>query len=189
MVGFLLAVNLLVFVLAFFSILRSASSWLLLAPVAPLGIDLVWFGVLLGDQYADFLFMHPPSGFALFYLVQRGASRGQEPRYLLGCVPFVLIQIVMIGIVLAFPGLVSAPRWKATIRQLRKSRARLPGNWTMRCSCWNNCRNSSMSRGNKLALLAGVAGGTGTAAGGIAAYRPLLMFYPQKRCNSLDGNG
>ena len=40
----------------------------LIGPVADkLGIDLIWFGVLLGVNMQT-SFMHPPFGFALFYL-------------------------------------------------------------------------------------------------------------------------
>ena len=109
-VGFLLAVNLLVFVLAFFLDFFEISFILvpLLAPVAhKLGIDLVWFGVLLGINMQT-SFMHPPFGFALFYLRSVAPAEVPSRDIYWGAVPFVLIQIVMIGIVLAFPGLVSA---------------------------------------------------------------------------------
>ena len=68
--GFLIVVNLLIFVLAFFLDFFELSFIVvpLLAPVAEkLGIDLVWFGVLLGVNMQT-SFMHPPFGFALFYL-------------------------------------------------------------------------------------------------------------------------
>lgn len=110
-VGFLLAVNLLVFVLAFFLDFFEISFILvpLLAPVAhKLGIDLVWFGVLLGINMQT-SFMHPPFGFALFYLRSVAPAEVKSRDIYWGAVPFVLIQIVMIGIVLTFPGLISAP--------------------------------------------------------------------------------
>ena len=69
-VGFLIVVNIFVFFLAFFlDFFEIASSWCrMLAPVAAkLGIDLVWFGVLLCVNMQT-SFMHPPFGFALFYL-------------------------------------------------------------------------------------------------------------------------
>src|ERR1044071_145231 len=68
--GFLVIVNLLVFVLAFFLDFFELAFILvpLLAPVAAkLGIDLIWFGELLGVNMQT-SFMHPPFGFALFYL-------------------------------------------------------------------------------------------------------------------------
>ncbi|MBU2286874.1 MAG: TRAP transporter large permease subunit, partial [Gammaproteobacteria bacterium] len=68
--GFLILVNVLIFVLAFFLDFFELSFIVvpLLAPVAQkLGIDLIWFGVLLGVNMQT-SFMHPPFGFALFYL-------------------------------------------------------------------------------------------------------------------------
>src|SRR5689334_23657097 len=69
-VGFLLVVNLMVFVLAFFLDFFELAFIVvpLLGPAAEkLGIDLIWFGVLLGVNMQT-SFMHPPFGFALFYL-------------------------------------------------------------------------------------------------------------------------
>jgi len=63
-------VNAVVFVLAFFLDFFELAFIivpLLAGPAETLGIDLIWFGVLLGHQHADEL-MHPPFGFALFYL-------------------------------------------------------------------------------------------------------------------------
>lgn len=107
--GFLLAVNLLVFVLAFFLDFFEISFILvpLLAPVAhKLGIDLVWFGVLLGINMQT-SFMHPPFGFALFYLRSVAPPEVHSRDIYWGAVPFVLIQLLMISIVLVFPGLIS----------------------------------------------------------------------------------
>ena len=61
--GFLIVVNLMVFVLAFFLDFFELAFIIipLLAPVATkLGIDLIWFGVLLGVNMQT-SFMHPPS--------------------------------------------------------------------------------------------------------------------------------
>ena len=69
-VGFLVFVNVLVFFLAFFLDFFELAFIIipLLAPVAQkLGIDLVWFGVILAVNMQT-SFMHPPFGFALFYL-------------------------------------------------------------------------------------------------------------------------
>jgi TRAP-type mannitol/chloroaromatic compound transport system permease large subunit len=69
-VGFLIVVNILVFLLAFFLDFFELAFIIvpLLAPAADaLGIDLIWFGVLLGVNMQT-SFMHPPFGFALFYL-------------------------------------------------------------------------------------------------------------------------
>ncbi len=106
--GFLVVVNLLVFVLAFFLDFFEIAFILvpLLAPVAhKLGIDLVWFGVLLGVNMQT-SFMHPPFGFALFYLRSVAPKAVKTSDIYWGAVPFVIIQVVMIAIVLIFPGLV-----------------------------------------------------------------------------------
>src|SRR5215211_6376599 len=69
-IGFLIVVNALVFVLAFFLDFFELAFIIvpLLAPAAErLGIDLIWFGVILGVNMQT-SFMHPPFGFALFYL-------------------------------------------------------------------------------------------------------------------------
>lgn len=69
-IGFLIVVNIMIFVLAFFLDFFELSFIVvpLLAPVADkLGIDLVWFGVLLAVNMQT-SFMHPPFGFALFFL-------------------------------------------------------------------------------------------------------------------------
>jgi len=120
--GFLIVVNLLIFLLAFFLDFFELSFIVvpLLAPVADkLGIDLIWFGVLLGVNMQT-SFMHPPFGFALFYLrsvapdkayVDRVTRKQIAPvttgQIYWGAVPFVLIQILMVGMIIAFPGIVS----------------------------------------------------------------------------------
>ena len=107
--GFLVFVNLFVCVLAFFLDFFEIAFIVipLLAPVAQkLGIDLVWFGVLLGANMQT-SFMHPPFGFALFYL------RGIAPREVKssdiywGAVPWVCLQLVLVAILIAWPGLVT----------------------------------------------------------------------------------
>ncbi len=107
--GFLIAVNLLIFVLAFFLDFFELSFIVvpLLAPVADkLGIDLIWFGVLLGVNMQT-SFMHPPFGFALFYLRSVAPSTVRTSEIYWGAVPFVMIQIVMVALVIAFPKLVT----------------------------------------------------------------------------------
>jgi tripartite ATP-independent transporter DctM subunit len=104
-VGFLVFVNVFVFFLAFFLDFFEIAFIIvpLLAPVAAkLGIDLVWFGVLLCINLQT-SFMHPPFGFALFYL------RGIAPKSVLskdiywGAVPWLLLQLVLVAIVIVWP--------------------------------------------------------------------------------------
>ena len=104
-VGFLIAVNLFVFFLAFFLDYFEIAFIIipLLAPVAEkLGIDLIWFGVLLGANMQT-SFMHPPFGFALFYL------RGVAPKSLkssdiyYGALPWVGLQLILVAIIIFIP--------------------------------------------------------------------------------------
>jgi len=108
-IGFLVAVNLLIFFLAFFLDYFELSFIVvpLLAPVAEkLGIDLIWFGVLLGVNMQT-SFLHPPFGFALFYLRSVAPPSVKTSQIYWGAVPFVLIQIIMVGLIIAFPQLVT----------------------------------------------------------------------------------
>ena len=126
-VGFLIVCNILVFVLAFFLDFFELAFIIvpLLGPVADkLGIDLIWFGVLLGVNMQT-SFMHPPFGFALFFLRSVAPKTdyidkitGQKIAKITtgqiywGAVPFVVIQIIMVIIVISFPQLVDAGRDK-----------------------------------------------------------------------------
>ena len=120
-VGFLVVVNLVIFFLAFFLDFFELSFIIipLIGPAADkLGIDLIWLGVLLGVNMQT-SFMHPPFGFALFYLRSVAPAKGYVDRVskkltrgvstgeiYWGAVPFVLIQILMVGIVIGFPQMV-----------------------------------------------------------------------------------
>jgi len=120
--GFLLVVNALIFVLAFFLDFFEISFILipLLAPVADkLGIDLIWFGVMLAVNMQT-SFMHPPFGFALFYLRSVAPKEVRTSDIYWGAVPFVLIQLVMVALVVTFPQMVmhyksEAPQSKDSI--------------------------------------------------------------------------
>ncbi|TMG97404.1 MAG: TRAP transporter large permease subunit [Betaproteobacteria bacterium] len=119
--GFLIVVNVLIFFLAFFLDFFELSFIVvpLVGPVAEkLGIDLIWFGVLLGVNMQT-SFMHPPFGFALFYLrsvapnkeyLDKLTRKRMPPvttgQIYWGAVPFVLIQVVMIALVILFPKMV-----------------------------------------------------------------------------------
>ena len=84
----------------------------LLVPVADkIGIDLIWFGVLIGVNMQT-SFMHPPFGFALFYLrcVAPPAVKTTDIYY--GAIPWVIIMVLMVILVILFPGMVrSASRF------------------------------------------------------------------------------
>ncbi len=135
--GFLIVVNLMIFFLAFFLDFFELSFIVvpLLAPVASkLGIDLIWFGVLLGVNMQT-SFMHPPFGFALFYLrsvapakeyFDKVSKKTIQPvttmQIYWGAVPFVLIQLVMVSLIIFFPGIVSSGLDKEEVYDLDKVR-------------------------------------------------------------------
>jgi GntP family gluconate:H+ symporter len=141
--GFLIVVNLLIFFLAFFLDFFELSFIVvpLIGPVAEkLGIDLIWFGVLLGVNMQT-SFMHPPFGFALFYLRSVAPSRAYSDKLTKkliqpvttmqiywGAIPFVIIQIVMVGLIIAFPGIVSSGLDKAAAVDLDKVGAEMMAN-------------------------------------------------------------
>jgi len=79
----------------------------LLAPVAEkLGIDLVWFGVLLGVNLQT-SFMHPPFGFALFYLRSVAPPTVRTADIYWGALPFLGLQVIMVILIISFPQLVN----------------------------------------------------------------------------------
>jgi tripartite ATP-independent transporter DctM subunit len=107
-VGFLVFVNVLIFVLSFFLDFFEIAFILLplLGPVADkLGIDLVWFAVLIAVNMQT-SFMHPPFGFALFYLRSVAPPSVRTMDIYLGAIPFIIIQLIMVGLLIAFPGMV-----------------------------------------------------------------------------------
>jgi len=108
-VGFLVFVNVFVFFLAFFLDYFEIAFIIipLLAPVAQkMGIDLIWFGVLIGVNMQT-SFMHPPFGFALFYLRSVAPPSIKSSDILLGSIPWVVIMVIMVLLVILFPGMVS----------------------------------------------------------------------------------
>jgi tripartite ATP-independent transporter DctM subunit len=120
-IGFLVFVNAFVFVLAFFLDFFELAFIVipLLGPAAEhLGIDLIWFGVILGVNMQT-SFMHPPFGFALFYLRSVAPKEPYTDRVTgkktdgittgqiyWGAVPFVVIQVIMVLLVILFPAMV-----------------------------------------------------------------------------------
>ena len=117
--GFLIAVNVFVFFLAFFLDFFEIAFIIIpmLGPVAEkMGIDLVWFGVLLCVNMQT-SFMHPPFGFALFYLRGIADTLFKEKRIdkpvkssdiYLGSIPWVIMQLVLVAIVIFVPETVTS---------------------------------------------------------------------------------
>jgi tripartite ATP-independent transporter DctM subunit len=113
-VGFLLFVNVFIFFLAFFLDFFEIAFIIIpmIGPVAAkLGIDLVWFGVMLCVNMQT-SFMHPPFGFALFYLRGIADSLFKEKRIsrpvpsgdiYWGALPWVGMQLILVVIVIFVP--------------------------------------------------------------------------------------
>ncbi|MGE0523447.1 MAG: TRAP transporter large permease subunit [Variibacter sp.] len=140
-IGFLLFVNMFVFFLAFFLDFFEIAFIVipLLGPAAErIGIDLIWFGVILGVNMQT-SFMHPPFGFALFYLrsvaprgryIDRVSGKQMEGvttgQIYWGAVPFVFIQVVMVLLVILFPSMVMHYKGAASTIDPSKVKIELP---------------------------------------------------------------
>ncbi len=108
-VGFMIVANLACFFLAFFLEFFEISFIVipLLAPVAySLGIDAVWFGVMISVNMQT-SFMHPPFGFALFFLRGCAPPEISSNDIYIGAIPYVFLQIIGTAIVATFPILTS----------------------------------------------------------------------------------
>jgi TRAP-type mannitol/chloroaromatic compound transport system permease large subunit len=141
-VGFLIFVNILVFLLAFFLDFFELAFIIvpLLGPAAEkLGIDLIWFGVILGVNMQT-SFMHPPFGFALFYLRSVAPKEPYKDKVTgimtapvttgeiyWGAIPFVIIQCIMVGLVIAFPRMVMHYKSTAPVVDPSKVEIVIPG--------------------------------------------------------------
>jgi TRAP-type mannitol/chloroaromatic compound transport system permease large subunit len=120
--GFLIAVNILVFILGMFIDFFEIAFIVvpILAPVADkMGIDLVWFGVILAMNLQT-SFLTPPFGFALFYLRSVAPKSDYSDRVTgaripavttaqiyRGSIAFIVLQLIMVAVVVLNPGLVS----------------------------------------------------------------------------------
>jgi TRAP-type mannitol/chloroaromatic compound transport system permease large subunit len=119
--GFLMVVNLIIFVLGFFLDFFEIAFILiplLIAPAQTLGIDLIWLGVIIGVNLQT-SFLTPPFGFALFYLRSVAAKvpyldkvTGKKMdgiktvEIYKGAIPFIIIQVTMIFAVIFYPQMV-----------------------------------------------------------------------------------
>jgi tripartite ATP-independent transporter DctM subunit len=107
--GFLVFVNAFIFIIAFFLDFFEIAFIIipLLAPVADkLGIDLIWFGVLICANIQT-SFMHPPFGFALFYLRGIAPASVKTVDIYWGAIPWVVLQVILVIIVIFWPGSVT----------------------------------------------------------------------------------
>lgn len=127
-IGFLIFVNIFIFFLAFFLDFFEIAFIVvpMLAPVAQsLGIDLVWFGVLLCINMQT-SFMHPPFGFALFYLRSIAPRSVKTTDIYLGAIPWLVMQLMLVAIVIFWPGLVTGMLDKGPEVDLDSVRIELP---------------------------------------------------------------
>ena len=118
-VGFLIFVNAFIFVIAFFLDFFEIAFIIIpmLAPAADkLGIDLIWFGVLICANIQT-SFMHPPFGFALFYLRGIAPPSIKTSEIYWGAIPWVVLQVILVVIVILWPG--SVTYWIETATQHR----------------------------------------------------------------------
>ncbi|MBY0333897.1 MAG: TRAP transporter large permease subunit [Acetobacteraceae bacterium] len=103
--GFLIFTQIFIFLLAFFLDFFEIAFIVLplLAPVAAkLGIDLVWFGVLICVNVQT-SFMHPPFGFALFYLRGIAPPEVKSSDIYWGAIPWLFLQLILVAIVIFWP--------------------------------------------------------------------------------------
>lgn len=109
-VGFLVVANLTIFILGFFLDFFEIAFIIipLLAPAALLhGIDLVWFGVMIGVNLQT-SFLTPPFGFALFYLRGVAPPEVRTTQIYRGALPFIVIQLIGLLLIILFPQIVTA---------------------------------------------------------------------------------
>ena len=121
-IGFLLFVNGLVFLLAFFLDFFEIAFIVLplIAPVAQkAGVDMVWLTILLAVNLQT-SFMHPPFGIALYNLRSIAPAVITTVEIYWGAVPFLLLQVLMVVILIVAPGIVAEkPRPPINIEQIR----------------------------------------------------------------------
>ncbi|PWE57378.1 C4-dicarboxylate ABC transporter [Metarhizobium album] len=104
-IGFLIFVNIFIFILAFFLDFFEIAFIVIpmLAPVAQaLGIDLIWFGVLICINMQT-SFMHPPFGFALFYLRSIAPREVKTTDIYMGALPWLVMQLILVAVVIFWP--------------------------------------------------------------------------------------
>ena len=108
-IGLLIVANLVVFLLGFFLDFFEIAFIIipLIAPAALLlGIDLVWFGVMIGMNLQT-SFLTPPFGFALFYLRGIAPPEIRTTDLYRSVIPFIVIQLIALLTIIVFPGLVT----------------------------------------------------------------------------------
>jgi hypothetical protein len=90
-----------------------------------LGIDLIWFGVLLGINMQT-SFLHPPFGFSLFFLRSVAPPSIKTSDIYWGAIPFVCIQVLMVALVILFPQMVTSGLDKIEVIDIDSVKIELP---------------------------------------------------------------
>lgn len=68
-------------------------------------VDMIWLGILMGVNLQT-SFLTPPFGFSLFYLKGVAPSSITTGHLYRGIVPFVLIQVLLLGLLVLCPGII-----------------------------------------------------------------------------------
>jgi tripartite ATP-independent transporter DctM subunit len=133
--GFLIFINLFIFFLAFFLDFFEIAFIILpmiapiaqkiLAPVVGADAALIWFGVMLCVNMQT-SFLHPPFGFALFYLRGVAPKSVKSSDIYWGAMPWIGLQAIMVVLVIAFPSTVTALLDKPLNVDLNKVRIDIP---------------------------------------------------------------
>lgn len=126
--GFLIFTMAFIFVIAFFLDFFEIAFIIvpLLAPAAvALDINLIWFGVLLCANMQT-SFMHPPFGFALFYLRGIAPKEVKSSDIYWGAIPWIVLQLILVGLLVAFPEMVTFFLDKPDLQDLNNIQINLP---------------------------------------------------------------
>lgn len=108
-VGFLSFTMVFVFFIAFFLDFFEIAFIIipLLTPAAEkLDINLIWFGLLICANIQT-SFMHPPFGFALFYLRGIAPPTVKSRDIYLGSIPWIVLQLILVALMIIFPQMVT----------------------------------------------------------------------------------
>ncbi len=144
-VTFLIVVNIMIFILAFFLDFFEIAFIVipLLAPIADkLGIDLIWFGVLICVNMQT-SFMHPPFGFALFYLRGIAPKSIKSSEIYLGAIPWVGLQLLLVAILIFFPEIVTGMLDKPAVTDLQNIEIKLDDTADERSDGWDDEKEGS----------------------------------------------
>jgi TRAP-type mannitol/chloroaromatic compound transport system permease large subunit len=133
--GFLIFINLFIFFVAFFLDFFEIAFIILpmiapiaqkiLGPVVGDGPALIWFGVMLCVNMQT-SFLHPPFGFALFYLRGVAPKEVKSSDIYWGAMPWIGLQAIMVLIVIAFPWTVTGLLDKPVDVDLSKVKIEVP---------------------------------------------------------------